>query len=101
MFHHSVKLGGATLLASTSLPLLSASSPSLSENFSSLPLQSLTTERLLDVTPSSDQTDEFLSLQYALYVTSFVEVLGGVFFLLTSLYIVDDRERAHREIHGK
>lgn len=101
MFHHSVKLGGATLLASTSLPLLSASSPSSSENFSSLPLQSLTTERLLDVTPSSDQTDEFLSLQYALYVTSFVEVLGGVFFLLTSLYIVDDRERAHREIHGE
>ncbi|XP_067010807.1 protein spinster isoform X3 [Anabrus simplex] len=41
-----------------------------------------------------DPLVRFHSLQYALFTTSFVEVLGGMFFLLTALYIVQDKERA-------
>ncbi|GBP39315.1 Protein spinster [Eumeta japonica] len=41
---------------------------------------------------------QFKSLQYALFVTCFVEVLGGVFFLLTAIYIVRDKNRVDRAI---
>ncbi|RZF42670.1 hypothetical protein LSTR_LSTR001465 [Laodelphax striatellus] len=44
---------------------------------------------------------EFHSLQYALFTTSFVEVLGGGFFLLTSLYVVHDRSTAERDLSGQ
>ncbi|GLG99393.1 Protein spinster [Gryllus bimaculatus] len=37
---------------------------------------------------------EFLSLQYALFITCFVEVIGGLFFLLTAVYIVHDKIKA-------
>ena len=43
---------------------------------------------------------EFRSLQYSLFITCFVEVLGGVFFLLTALYIVHDKAEAEREVSG-
>ncbi|KAL1451534.1 hypothetical protein WDU94_005897 [Cyamophila willieti] len=110
MFRQSLGLAGATVASSAMLLHTHATSPSppvlLSSNSTTLtPIQS-----------SGDRSsDEFLSLQYALFITSFVEsinlykygifsvlkVLGGVFFLLTSLYIVDDRTRAEREISGK
>lgn len=51
----------------------------------------------LDVSPDV----EFRSLQYALFTTSFVEVLGGLFFLLTALHVVKDREAAERQLQGK
>ncbi|KAK7870089.1 hypothetical protein R5R35_011072 [Gryllus longicercus] len=37
---------------------------------------------------------EFLSLQYALFITCFVEVIGGLLFLLTAVYIVHDKIKA-------
>lgn len=40
---------------------------------------------------------EFHSMQYALFITCFIEVLGGLFFLLTALYIRRDKEDAERE----
>lgn len=43
----------------------------------------------------------FRSLQYALFTTSFVEILGGLFFLLTALYVVDDKAAAARRLEGK
>lgn len=43
---------------------------------------------------------EFRSLQYALFSTCFVEVLGGLFFLLTALHVVDDRAAAERQLQG-
>ncbi|XP_065214331.1 protein spinster isoform X1 [Planococcus citri] len=43
---------------------------------------------------------EFRSLQYALFTTSFVEVLGGVFFLLTAMYVVEDKQAAERQLQG-
>ncbi|CAH0585767.1 unnamed protein product [Chrysodeixis includens] len=41
---------------------------------------------------------KFKSLQYALFVTCFVEVIGGIFFLLTAIYIVRDKLKVDRAI---
>ncbi|CAG4956055.1 unnamed protein product [Colias eurytheme] len=41
---------------------------------------------------------QFRSLQYALFVTCFVEVIGGVFFLFTAMYIVRDKLKVDRAI---
>jgi len=43
---------------------------------------------------------EYLSLQYALYMSCFVSVLGGAFFLATALFIERDRERTDKLIKG-
>ena len=43
---------------------------------------------------------EYLSLQYALYVSCFVCVLGGAFFLATALFIQRDREQTEKLIKG-
>lgn len=43
---------------------------------------------------------EFRSLQYALFTTCFVEILGGLFFLLTSVYVVQDKEAAEQQLEG-
>ncbi|XP_054155454.1 protein spinster homolog 3-like [Oppia nitens] len=43
-------------------------------------------------------TPEFWSLQYALYLTPFVIVLGGLAFLYTSLYIVVDKDKCKIQI---
>lgn len=54
-------------------------------------------------TISSEPSPEvaFHSLQYALFTTSFVEVLGGFFFLFTALYIEQDKQNADRELTGQ
>ncbi|XP_023936079.1 protein spinster isoform X3 [Bicyclus anynana] len=44
------------------------------------------------------QLVQFRSLQYALFVTCFVEVIGGIFFLLTAIYIVKDKLKVDRAI---
>jgi len=44
---------------------------------------------------------EFKSLQYSLFITSFVEVLGGLFFLMTAWYIISDKMKADKAISGK
>ncbi|XP_053677259.1 protein spinster [Anopheles nili] len=36
---------------------------------------------------------KFRALQYALFSTCFVEILGGVFFLITAIYVVRDKSR--------
>ncbi|XP_058457620.1 protein spinster isoform X1 [Malaya genurostris] len=43
---------------------------------------------------------EFRALQYALFSTSFVEIIGGVFFLLTAMYIIRDRRNTERIVSG-
>lgn len=43
---------------------------------------------------------QFRALQYSLFSTSFVEVIGGVFFLLTAVYIVKDRANVDRAVAG-
>jgi hypothetical protein len=60
----------------------------------------------LNATASSLLTEvdprvKFHSLQYALFSTNFVEVIGGLFFVLTALYIVADKREADRAATGK
>ena len=80
------------VLATSELPEISYSamtngSQSLSSNVSS----NLTV----------DPAVEFHSLQYALFVTCFVEVIGGFFFLFTALYISWDRRQAEKTVAGR
>jgi MFS transporter, Spinster family, sphingosine-1-phosphate transporter len=44
---------------------------------------------------------EFTSLQYALFSTCFVEVIGGAFFLLTSFYVLRDKKRVDDAVRGE
>jgi hypothetical protein len=41
------------------------------------------------------------SMRYAFYVTPFVCVFGGAFFLATALFIQKDREKAEKIAKGK
>ncbi|XP_026327124.1 protein spinster isoform X2 [Hyposmocoma kahamanoa] len=41
---------------------------------------------------------QFRSLQYALFVTCFVEIIGAVFFFLSAVYIVRDKLKVDRAI---
>jgi len=44
---------------------------------------------------------EFRSLQYAMFLTMFVEVLGALFFFLTALHIQKDKALVDLAIAGK
>ncbi|XP_049850079.1 protein spinster [Schistocerca gregaria] len=55
---------------------------------------------ILGVHETEDPVVRFKSLQYALFTTSFVEVVGGLFFLITALYIIRDRKKAELEHQG-
>ncbi|XP_061397205.1 protein spinster [Musca vetustissima] len=48
----------------------------------------------------SSDTDltKFEALQYALFSTCFVEVLGGIFFLITAAFIISDKRKASQAI---
>jgi len=48
-----------------------------------------------------DPAVEFHSLQYSLFMTCFVEVIGGFFFLFTALYISWDRRQAEKAVAGR
>ncbi|XP_062553552.1 protein spinster isoform X1 [Armigeres subalbatus] len=41
---------------------------------------------------------QFRALQYALFSTSFVEIIGGVMFLMTAMYILQDRRNVERAV---
>lgn len=62
-------------------------------------LSTVTTTTL--TSSSDDDLNAFKALQYALFITCFVEVIGGLFFLVNALFIVEDREKVERAIHGK
>lgn len=44
---------------------------------------------------------QFKSLQYALLITCFVEVIGAIFFFLTSKYIIKDKLAAEQSSRGQ
>ncbi|XP_021357909.1 protein spinster homolog 1-like isoform X2 [Mizuhopecten yessoensis] len=46
--------------------------------------------------PATTPIVQFATLQIALYVTPFVSVLGGTFFLAASMFVVEDRNAAER-----
>lgn len=50
--------------------------------------------------PDSNE-HRFRALQYALFSTTFVEVLGGVFFMVTAMYILRDKSRAEKAVAGE
>ena len=43
---------------------------------------------------------DFRALQYSLFITVFVEVLGAFFFFATAWYIVEDKAKVDRAIAG-
>ena len=56
---------------------------------------------MADVVRQDSTKTQFKALQYSLFSTSFVEVLGGVFFLATAAYILKDRANVDRAVAGE
>ncbi|BFG05258.1 protein spinster [Drosophila madeirensis] len=50
------------------------------------------------LTEQFTEVEQFEGLQYALFSTSFVEVLGGIFFLFTACFILKDKYKAARSV---
>lgn len=50
--------------------------------------------------PTDNPLVEYHSLEYALFITCFINVFGGLSFLLTAWYVVSDREKADLVIKG-
>lgn len=48
-----------------------------------------------------DPVADFRSLQYALFLTIFVEIIGSAFFFITAMYIEKDKELADLTIAGR
>ena len=48
----------------------------------------------------SEIEGQYINLQYALYMSCFVCVLGGGFFFATAIYIERDRKKADYAIKG-
>ncbi|KAL9915682.1 protein spinster isoform X1 [Glossina fuscipes] len=80
-----------------------------SSNFDSLSLtlnetiqSTLTSEPIipLALTDVPQDSTSFYSLQYALFIVCFVEVLGGIFFLITAVFITDDKHEASQAAQG-
>ncbi|EDW61869.2 uncharacterized protein Dvir_GJ22291, isoform C [Drosophila virilis] len=49
---------------------------------------------------ATDEVLSFESLQYSLFSTTFVEVLGGIFFLITACFIIRDKAKATSDSLG-
>lgn len=58
------------------------------------------TSNSLQINDGKDDLINFHSLQYALFITSFVEVLGAIFFFFAAYHIVKDKELAETETPG-
>ena len=80
---------------------------SASSNFGRGPLESFSqlsenaTTTISSLMPEDSTAVKFTALQYSLFTTSFVEVLGGVFFLITAAYILKDRANVDRAVAGE
>lgn len=74
----------------------------LAENVTISTSTTTTTTTTLSPLPLAADEDtasvQFRALQYALFSTSFVEIIGGVFFLLTAMYILRDRRNVERAV---
>ncbi|CAD7015451.1 unnamed protein product [Ceratitis capitata] len=95
----------ATDLLTKAANLISDNAQALVSNASSLLQQNATdllqTDRILDFNVEDSDSNNFRALQYSLFSTSFVEVLGAVFFFLTAIYIIKDKRRAMRATFGE
>lgn len=70
------------------------------ESFSQV-AQNATTTVASAIVRQDSTVVQFKALQYSLFSTSFVEVLGGVFFLVTAVYILKDRSNVDRAVAGE
>ena len=50
---------------------------------------------------ATDPSVQVVTLQYALYITTFVCVIGGGFYLATAIFIERDRSMAEEQTKGK
>ncbi|XP_052861392.1 protein spinster isoform X4 [Anopheles cruzii] len=70
----------------------------LAENVTATTLDTLSTTPALELSGVGPEDDtplvKFRALQYSLFSTCFVEILGGLFFMVTAIYIVRDKARA-------
>lgn len=76
----------------------------LSEGLKTVLLSELYTKYIDPGMMNRNQNDiflEFRSLQYALFLTMFVAVLGSLFFFITALYIQKDKALVDLVIAGK
>lgn len=62
-----------------------------------LTIASLQISDALQKSYASSALWRFLSLGYALMLCPFIIVLGGMFFLATALFFLDDREKAEKQ----
>jgi len=83
-----------------SYPNVSADLVESSFNTTAVISSNITAEALTAAATTNNDIDDpvvaFKSLQYALFTTCFVEVLGGIFFLLNACYIVGDKNKCDR-----
>jgi ABC-type sulfate transport system permease component len=49
---------------------------------------------------SDSERNEFKALQYALFTTCFVEIVGAFFFLVNAWYILEDKHKVDKAIQG-
>lgn len=48
-----------------------------------------------------DNYTEFKGMQYALFITCFVEILGGLLFLVSAFYIVEDKKKVEKALQER
>ncbi|XP_012225407.1 protein spinster isoform X2 [Linepithema humile] len=72
----------------------------ISEGLKSTFLRGLATGEQSNVHDNQDITVEFRSLQYAIFLTMFVEIIGALFFFLTALHIQKDKALVDLAIAG-
>ncbi len=62
-------------------------------------------EGLADSYPANhtvcDFTVDYYSMQYSLFINNVVEVVGGIFFIVTAFYILKDKRKCNRYIAGE
>ncbi|XP_052861389.1 protein spinster isoform X2 [Anopheles cruzii] len=76
----------------------------LAENVTATTLDTLSTTPALELSGVGPEDDtplvKFRALQYSLFSTCFVEILGGLFFMVTAIYIVRDKARASAAVQS-
>ena len=102
---------GSLWLRDCSLTSLSSSIIQVSDSLRGIITQDhacpgATEDQLVDLVGQTNQTRcdfsvDYYSMQYSLFINNAVEVIGGLFFLLTAIYIIRDKLKVDRYIAGE
>ncbi|XP_049308758.1 protein spinster isoform X1 [Bactrocera dorsalis] len=90
----------AASMVSENVTALVANATSLLQQNATDFVSELREEKILEIDLEDTDINSFKALQYSLFSTSFIEVLGAVFFFLTAIYILKDKRRATRSTLG-